>query len=182
MTKIITADEFVNIINNIKGCEFASLVYTTDVKSMNGKFIGGKQCPYYNRESKVTELGSAQIGKDYGKAVGNRIADEGVTFEAESLPWGTWKRVHYLITHKGETYLRAYLAKSTKVATTYYLDGQLPVDGYTTEDIMSYVRPTHTSAKQSALGIEDREQVKPLTINVSNIVYAVINKVKYIIK
>ena len=182
MTQIITADEFVSIINTIKGCQFASLVYTTDIASMNGKFIGGKKCPYYNRVSKVTELSSAQIGKDYGKAVNNRITEEGVTFKAEPLPWGKWARVDYLISHKGATYLRCYLAESTKVSTTYYLDGELPADGYAIDDIRTCIRPTHASARQSEVGIADDKQVKPLTINVDNIVYAVIDKVKYIIR
>jgi hypothetical protein len=182
MTRIITAEEFISIINNIKGCQFASLVYTTDIASMNKKFIGGKKCPYYGRVNTTTEMASVQIGYDYENAVNNRIADESTTFKAESLPWGTWLRPNYLIGHKGATYLRCYLAKPTKVTTTYYLDGELPVDGYTIEDIMSYIRPTHTSARQSEVGIEESEQVKPLTINIANIAYAVIDKVKYIIK
>lgn len=182
MTRIISAEEFISIINSLKGCQFASLVYTTNTASMDKKFIGGKKCPYYGRVNTTTEMTSVQIGYDYENAVNNRIENEDTTFKAESLPWGTWLRPNYLIGHKGATYLRCYLAKTTKVATTYYLDGELPADGYAIEDIMTYIRPSHTSARQSAVGIEEREQVKPLTINIANITYAVIDHVKYIIK
>ena len=182
MTQVITRQQLVDIIKNLKGCQFASLVYTTDIAAMDKKLIGGRKCPYYGRVNTTTEMASVQIGYDYENAVNNRIDEEGVTFKAESLPWGTWLRPNYLITHKGNTYLRAYLAKTTKVATTYYLDGELPADGYAIEDIMTYIRPSHTSARQSEVGIEESKQVKPLTINIANIAYAVIDGCKYIIK
>jgi hypothetical protein len=41
--------------------------------------------------------------------------------EPQGLPWGEWEDYPYLITHKGNRYLRLYLGQSIK--TLYFVDG-----------------------------------------------------------
>jgi transcription elongation factor GreA-like protein len=41
--------------------------------------------------------------------------------EVGSLPWGEWETYPYLITHKGNRYLRLYIGQSMKVI--YFVDG-----------------------------------------------------------
>jgi hypothetical protein len=41
--------------------------------------------------------------------------------EPQGLPWGEWEDYPYLITHKGNRYLRLYLGQSLKVI--YFVDG-----------------------------------------------------------
>lgn len=175
----LTPSEFVEVINSLKGCQFASIAYVSDVAAMDKKLIGGKKNPYNGRLFSLTLMSGIQIGANYENAVNNRTEDK--NFIAESLPWGEWMRPNYLISHKGNVYLRAYKTKSSKTEISYYLDGALVEDEKTIKDIKANIRNSTESKRQSEIGISEKEQVKPFTTNVSNIKSAVINGVTYLV-
>lgn len=173
----INESEFIAIIANLKGCQFATIAYSSDAVSNNKKLQGGKKNPYYNRVVTITEIASAQIGKNYENAVNNRTAER--DFEAEALPWGEWIRPNYLIGHKGATYLRAYKCKTTKTSKKFYLDGKAVTDGKVEKEIQANFREHSESKRQSDAGIAVEDQVKPFNVNVTNIVFATINGTTY---
>ena len=177
--KLINKSEFVNIINNLKGCQFVYIGYTTDAPSLNKKIIGGQSNIYHNRLTSRTEISGIQIGANYENAVNNRINEK--DFIAKSLPWGEWLRTNYLISHKGKIYLRAYKTKSTTTNTQYYLDNRL-AQGHELSDILNNLRNNNsTSKRQSDIGIDEKDQVKPFTLNIDSINCAVINGITYVI-
>ena len=177
--RFVTPSEFVEIINNLKGCQFASIAYTSDTASINKKLVGGKSNPYNGKLSSITTMSGIQIGANYENAVNNRT--DGKDFVAESLPWGEWLRPNYLISHKGNIYLRAYKTKSSKTDISYYMEGALVDDQATIANITANIRKNGESKRQSEVGIEEKDQVKPFTTNIANIESAVIDGVTYII-
>ena len=177
--RIVTPSEFVEIINNLKGCQFASIAYTSNTSSIDKKLVGGKRNPYNGKLSSITTMSGVQIGANYENAVNNRTDDK--DFVAESLPWGEWMRPNYLISHKGNIYLRAYKTKSSKTDISYYMDGVLVNDKETIANINANIRKSGESKRQSEIGIEEKNQVKPFTTNIANIESAVIDGVTYII-
>lgn len=172
-TNSILVSEFVNVMNGITGCQFCSLSYTTDVEHINKKLAGGQKNPYYGRVSAVTDCSGLQFNANYENAVNNRLpkASDGKAekFVAESLPWGTWIIPNKTIAHKGATYLRLYTIKATKKDVTYILDGVKVTDPQTIKDIEAAFRPSSSSNRQAAAGIEVKDQVKPFTLNVADI-------------
>lgn len=177
--QFVTPSEFAEVINNIKGCQFASIAYVSDTASIDKKLVGGKKNPYSGQLKSITTMSGIQIGASYENAVNNRT--EGKDFVAESLPWGEWLRPNYLIAHKGNIYLRAYKTKSSKTEIAYYKDNVLVDDKATITDICANIRKSGESKKQSEIGIEEKDQVKPFTTNITNIRSAVIDGVTYII-
>ena len=167
-TKFMNENEFIAFINNIKGCQFATLAYVANVESINKKLVGGKKNPYHNQVTSTTTISGSQIGANYENAVNNRLQD-GEEFTAEQLPWGEWMRPNYLITHKGATYLRAYKTRASKTEKAYYVKG-VKADEKTAKDIANNIRESGGSTRQSAVGIEDERQVKPFNINIANII------------
>jgi len=176
--KFVTPNEFAEVINGLNGCQFASIVYVTETESINKKLIGGKKNPYNGKLSSITSISGIQIGANYENAVNNRTEEE---FVAEPLPWGEWIRANYLIGHKGNVYLRCYKTKSTNTEVAYYEDGNIVKDSDKLSDIYKNIRSNSDSKRQSEVGIDGKDQVKPFTINITNIMSAVINGVTYII-
>ena len=175
----VTPSEFVEVINNIKGCQFASIAYISLTESIDKKLVGGKKNPYNGKLKSITTMSGIQIGANYENAVNNRT--EGKDFVAESLPWGEWMRPNYLISHKGNIYLRAYKTKASNTEVAYYENNVLVEDKAKLKDIYENIRKSGDSKKQSEIGIEEKDQVKPFTVNIANIQSAVINGVTYII-
>ena len=175
----VTPNEFAEVINNLKGCQFASIAYVSDTASIDKKLIGGKKNPYNGKLKSITTMSGIQIGANYENAVNNRTEER--EFVAESLPWGEWMRPNYLISHKGNVYLRAYKTKASDTKVAYYEDNVLVEDKATLSDINKNIRTNGESKRQSEIGIDEKDQVKPFTVNIANITSAVIDGVTYII-
>lgn len=178
--EILTPSEFVQMINSMKGCQFASISYQTETAAIDKKLVGGKSNAYNGKLSSITEMCGVQIGANYENAVNNRTED-GTEFTAEKLPWGEWLRPNYLIGHKGNVYLRAYKTKASKTEVAYYLNGSIVESEETLKDINANIRSKGESKRQSELGIDAKDQVKPFNVNVANIKTAVIDGTTYII-
>lgn len=183
-TTSILVSEFINVMNAITSCQFCSLSYTTDTDHTNKKLAGGQKNPYYNRLSCVTDCTGLQFNASYENAVNNRLAKgdgNGEKFVAESLPWGEWIVPNKTIAHKGATYLRLYTTKATEKNVTYILDGSVVTDTKEIEKIKAAFRPSSSSNRQTAAGIEEKDQVKPFTLNVADVHHISINKKKLVI-
>lgn len=182
MKKNVTTSEFIQAVENIKGCQFAAITYTKVKEQINRDLQGGKSNPFYGRLSCVKVVGGLQLGKSYENAVNNRTeGDFEGTFVAEPLPWGTWRKFPYTIENKGKNYVRFYTTASTTSNTTYYLDGNKVVEPTEIEAIKAAFRQKKESAKQQAVGVVGEEQVKPFNIEVSAILSANINHDNYTI-
>lgn len=176
--KVLTPSEFARVINNLTGCQFASISYVTPTAAIDKKLVGGKRNPYNGEVSTITAMTSVQIGASYENAVNNRTDED---FKAEKLPWGEWLRPNYLIGHKGATYLRAYKIKTTKSTVSYYKNGELVDDATERDNISANIRKSAPSARQSEVGIDKEDMVMPFNVNIENIRQATINGTTYII-
>lgn len=174
--QMLSVDEYIQVMKNVKGCQFVSIKYLTNREALNKKLVGGKKNPYYGRVACLTSITSTQVGANYQNAVNNRLKGDGQGegFVAESLPWGEWIRPNYLIGHKGETYVRLYLTKSSKTEKKYYIDGRLATEDES-KAIANEIREHSVSVRQSEVGICEENQVKPININVKNINSIVMN-------
>ena len=162
----MTKEQFVEFINNIKGCQFVNVVAITDADMYL------RNNPYRGRVKKFT-VTPMQINYDYETAVNNRLRKIGEepNFKADKLPFGTWLQgfENKIITYKDELYLRTYCVKNKHPKTFYLLDGVLVNDEQMTE-IKQWLKPTSTSDKQSNAGLEKDYQVKPRTYKFESII------------
>ena len=177
----ISVDELVNIVSNIKSCQFCQLSYGTSVDAINKKLIGGKKNGYYGHVSAITSMSGVQVNANYENAVNNRLPKgdgNGERFVAESLPWGEWLVPNKVITHKGKYYLRLYVTKSVKKETSYYFDG-VKADYFSNLNIAAEIRENKPSARQAEVGIAVEDMVKPFTICADNVSEMTLNGVTY---
>ena len=68
--------------------------------------------------------------------------------ETGALPWGEWSQYPYVITHKGQDYLRIYAVDKT-VTTRYFVDG---IEVFR-EDFLPYLTPSQREAKRPNGGV-----------------------------
>lgn len=173
MAQVFSQSELVNALKGIGKGQFVGIVYMGDGNMNKGR--GANANPLYG---KVVEIKAVvwQFGYDYEAAVKAHIAKAGgepSEFEAASLPWGEWVG-EGLISHKGEMYARFYEFGNSKYSNEYWvMDSES--DSYhraTAEEIAvikAYRKASSSSAKQSECGLSEKEQVKPRTIRLSNI-------------
>lgn len=114
--------------------------------------------------------GMVQMLYSYESAVNNRIEKQGGErdFKAQGLPFGQWFVPNFLISHKGEMYMRFYLFKGGKMETTYYVDGKPATENETTL-ITAYKNQRNASGTQSQAGLT-ANQVKPCALSVKNLI------------
>ena len=72
---------------------------------------------------KVTSM-VVRTGVDFSNltSVKDGIAN-GERGEVQSLPWGSWVKFPFIISHKGEEFVRLTLAANSKPSTTFKVDG-----------------------------------------------------------
>lgn len=118
--------------------------------------------------TKHTE-GIVQMKYSYENAVNNRLEKQGDerAFEAQGLPFGQWFVPNFLISHKGEMYLRFYLVKGSNLETTYCVNGK-PASETETALIKAY-KAQRESNTQSASGLTEN-QVKPCALSCANLI------------
>jgi hypothetical protein len=167
-----TSASFANAIVAQKSHTFVSVVYENEVR------MNKRGNPYYGR---VTKRVTAQMSYcySYENACNNRISEEGVTFVAESLPWGSWFIPNKVITHKGEYYIRLYDINGRTPKIEYFVDGKPATMAQYREFAGFLQKDKTTSAKQSEHGIEEERQVMPRAIKVKTIKEFTMNGVTY---
>lgn len=181
----VTPSELVRILNNVSGCKFVSVSYATAKDANNKKLSDGKKNEYYDRVETMTTLSGVQFNASYENAVNNRIGNNGdgngeKAFTAESLPWGSWIVPNKTIEHNGNLYVRLYVTKSCKEDKVYLVDG-CACSKEEAIKVKAAFRPSSPSKRQEAVGIEEKEQVKPFTLNAKSINQFTINGVTYIV-
>ena len=67
------------------------------------------------------------------------------------------------------------------IAGCYILDGKVVTDTKEIENIKAAFRPSSSSNRQTAAGIDEKDQVKPFTLNVADVHHISINKQKLVI-
>lgn len=166
-----TNTTFANAIAEQKSHTFVSVVYENEVK------MNKRGNPYYGR---VTKRVSAQMSfcYSYENACNNRCAD-GVTFVADSLPWGEWLMPNKVIKHKDEIYIRLYDINGRKPHTDYFVDGK-PCTMEQYREFAGFLPKSRVvSEKQSEHGIDAERQVYPRAIKMSCIREFTMNGVTY---
>ena len=120
--------------------------------------------------TKKTE-GMVQMLYSYENAVNNRIEKQGGerNFVAQGLPFGQWFVPNFLISHKGEMYLRFYTFKGGKLETTYFVDGK-PATENETMLITAYKNQRNASSGTQASAGLTANQVKPCALNTKNLI------------
>ena len=183
--QVITTQELVTILQNVSGCKFISIAYSSDKDALNKKLSGGKSNEYYNRLQSLTLMSGVQFNANYENAVNNRLKGDGngdgKGFEAMSLPWGEWVTPNKIISHKGETYVRLYLTKSHNKDVSYFCDGRKVEEKDAVEKIKAAFRQSSPSKRQAEVGIDEADMVRPFTINANSIKQITINGVTYIV-
>ena len=166
-----TNTTFANAIAEQKSHTFVSVVYENEVK------MNKRGNPYYGR---VTKRVSAQMSfcYSYENACNNRCTD-GVTFVADSLPWGEWLMPNKVIKHKEEIYIRLYDINGRKPHTDYFVDGK-PCTMEQYREFAGFLPKSRVvSEKQSEHGIDAERQVYPRAIKVTSIREFTMNGVTY---
>lgn len=162
---------FANAIVSQKSHTFVSVTYENEVK------MAKTHNPYYGRVTKRVVAQMSFYGS-YENACNNRIADDGVEFVADKLPWGEWLIPNKVIVHKGEYYIRLCDINGKKAHTEYFVDGKACTMAQYRE-FAQFLPKSKPSAKQSAHGISEDKQVKPRAIKLSCIKEFTMNGVTY---
>lgn len=165
----MTENEVVNFLSNVKGCQFATITYKSEVTGVK------KIAKEYDITAPIIKICTMQVQFNYSyeNAVNNRLEAIGCdsNFKASELPNNQrWLHPNKVIqSADGNTlYVRFYSYKNGQCKTSYFADG-LPIN----EDLRKAIE-THKkalqkdSAKQSASGLNDN-QVKPFAPKISNI-------------
>lgn len=163
----VSTMDLVQSLKASKGGQFVSVCYENEQK------MNKRNNPYYGRVVKRV-VAQMQFGYSYENACNNRCAD-GVTFVADSLPWGAWVEglENKVIVHKGEYYLRLYDITNKAPKVTYYVDGAIATSEQIAEFMAFVPQSKSYSEKQAEHGIE--KQVMPRAIRFSNIRELTIN-------
>ena len=161
------AEDLMKSVKSSKGCQFVSVCYESEQK------MNKRNNPYYGRVTKRV-VAQMQFGYSYENACNNRCAD-GITFVADSLPWGAWVEglENKVIAHKGEYYLRLYDITNKAPKVTYYVDGVIATSEQIAEFMAFVPQSKSYSEKQAEHGIE--RQVTPRAIRFGNIRELTIN-------
>ena len=177
----MTYQEFVDFLNNVKGCQFINITAITDVDMNKGGRGGTPINPFYGRVKQFTEI-QKQFGYDYENAVNNRLKKEGKegNFKVSKLPWGSWlpEMTNKVITHKDMLYIRTYSVRNAHSNSYYLIDGHI-ASAEEMEMLTPFLKNKEDeSKKQTEAGLELEYQVKPRDYKFSSIISITINKTK----
>ncbi len=163
--KTISIAELANLLTTIGGGQMVNVTTLTNV-DMNK--TGN---PLANCVVRKLQTREYQFGSNYERAVGNHEEKETGerTFEAEGLRYGQWLVVNRIITHNGTNYARFYLVKNALPTILYLVNGAI-ANKTQLEIIHQFERKKSASKKQSAVGIPEEEQVKPINVKFENII------------
>jgi len=118
--KHLSVAEFVEMVEELKGCTAISLDTETEPKLLKKSRGTGEPCNYENI-SKVGTL-AGLLGVCYSNAVNNQLGreDKPLQFESQERKWGTLSANRMIVSHipKGQTATRYYLQMVVQSATT----------------------------------------------------------------
>lgn len=164
-------ENVISIIEGVKGCQFANILYVAD---------GGIPQKVLGKGIVVTKIvhTNCQLNYSYERAVNNRLEKQGDErdFVAQSLSWGHWVegQENKLIEHKGTLYLRYYNVANADTKSVWFVNGRIA----TPEEfmkIMDYLHSKNTQSKtQAEVGLVEN-QVKPKVVKVENILRLNVN-------
>lgn len=145
--------DFVNVIEVIKGYRkgrFISVKFSRPMKTL---------ARYRDMNLVKTTSATVRLGIDYDnmKVVAKKRTAGELPVVNSGLPWGQWRIPGYIIEHKLNMYLRAYVVPGTRPKSRYYIDGKEVSRDY---------------AMQFCLGSESKSENDTgcITVNIENIV------------
>lgn len=133
-----------------------------------------KKSEFQGKVYKATFIQNAILGITYEGALNGVAKRNGLDdiFKPSTLPWGNWTNYPYTIEHKEQKYLRLFKNKATKMLAVYLYNGEeVDPNSELMAKIKAELRPKSASRKQSAYGIDEEEQVIPLTYKYDSICY-----------
>lgn len=98
---------------------------------------------------KVTSM-VVRTGVDFSNltSVKEGIAN-GERGEVQSLPWGSWVKFPFIISHKGEEFVRLTLAANSKPKTTFKVDG----NEVSREEFVKFLTPSDAKGSDKPLEV-----------------------------
>jgi len=132
-------------------------------------------------ESNVTKKvkGEYFFNRSYRDMVNEALQSDGcnTTFQSQSLPWGEWyengeNRVIKHVNKAGETnyYLRYYIDNDETGEMEFFVDGK-PATKDELETINKFAKVKSGGSKaQSEAGVAKEKEVRPLIVNINNII------------
>ena len=173
MAQIRTLSNLVNAVVNLRGCQFAHIVYEGKVPEVNkteSAQIGGA----------VTKVVSCvcQLNYNYENAVNNRLEKQGQArdFVAQSLPWGVWHTANKIISHKDKLYLRFYCANTNnQISVEYKVNGK----SATSEQVQAIKEIVARKAKPRYTQNGLQNPVEPRVVEMANIISLEFNGDEY---
>lgn len=171
-----TIAQFITEFTNARNGQIMSIVTDTEVT------WSSKANPFVGSSVRKVSVRSAKVGCDYERVVNNREekANGQRTFTAAPLPWGQWLVPNKVITHNGNFYIRV-TSNGNIAKTEYYINGVKATDTEVAT-IKVWEKGHKPSAKQSAVGIADKDQVRVQSINVANIISAAFGGNEYLLR
>lgn len=155
--------EVANLIQS-KGYDFGvSLTYTKEVTCT--KKDRKTKAPFTGQIQQVQKYTNLGFGADYGNAVRNRLAKQGLNtdFQPEALPYGEWAKgfeKKALFNNQGELQVRFYAQANTTCESVCYLLDGVEVSKDQLPDVLPAPRKNY-SKKQVEAGLAPELQAKP---------------------
>ena len=167
----IKRDNLVEILSGTGATQISVVTRkSADLKKRNN--------PLYGCVEKIVSA-TYDFGGDYENRVNEALDASGINAEFKSgkLLWGVWKVVGRVIEHNGKLYVRGYRTDDVKVE--YIVNGV----SATPEEIATIKEFSKGGSSvvgtQSAMGLNESEQVKPVAIDFDTIVTIEIDGTSY---
>lgn len=142
----ITHNQLVQILAARKGVSIVGLFALVDSRA---KKTGN---PYGTIYKQIRAVGF--VGADYEIAVNNEAMRQAAsaTFEAASLPWGSWLIPHKVIEHEGTLYLRTQTTPGNRRVQPAKVISYRDTSGkyLARDDVKPFLPPLREAAKQQA--------------------------------
>jgi hypothetical protein len=111
--------------------------YLEAVQGRKGQFISAKwqsqvKTAAAHKHLEVVKISHAVVrtGIDYANLRQNEDHETG------ELPWGEWSNAPWIIEHRGEHYLRLYIAEDASVNSSYLMNGE-PTTRETVQELLT---------------------------------------------
>lgn len=147
----------------MKMTEIANAIRTTAKGSFHSavwkKTLKTKKAFQNENIVKITKA-VVRFGIEYDNMKAVQIKRESGELPKENagLPWGEWKQYPYIITHKGNDYLRVSVSANNPIISEYYLNGKRVDKDVIKSMCLASEFPTNT------------EKPDTMTINIDNII------------
>lgn len=171
-------ENLINTLNEIQRGKFVRVASLTKVR-----FSKPKSNPFAGKEVRKFTIATYQFAVDYGKTINGRLERNGYEADfvaeknrvGESVE-GMEKRILYNA-NTDEFYAQFYCAEHPNAKVVYYINGKKATE----EEVALIKEWTYhaPSKKQAEYGLTEKQQLKPRSITLSNILWVKSGKHTY---